>query len=215
MTLKYDLYWSIRSPYSYLITPRLLDLEAEYDVACNVRPVYPLAVRTPEFFDRADPLYRPYLVADVIREAAFLGMPFRFPRPDPVQQENGNYRVAQPYIHRLTHLGVAAAERGLGLPFLREVSHTLWSGQVDNWHEGDHLARAAERAGLDLSEMDAAVAADGARYEKIVEENQVAHRAAGHWGVPAMAFDGEIFFGQDRFDRLKWRMEAKGLARKA
>ena len=63
--------------------------------------------------------------------------------------------------------------------------------------------------------MDAAVAANGAHYEKIIEENQVAHRAAGHWGVPAMAFDGEIFFGQDRFDRLKWRMEAKGLARKA
>jgi 2-hydroxychromene-2-carboxylate isomerase len=215
MTLRYDLYWSFRSPYSYLVTPRLLELEAEYDVACNVRPVFPLAVRTPEFFDRADPLYRSHLVADVTREAAFLGMPFRIPpRPDPVQQEKGNYRVAQPYIHRLTYLGVAAAELGRGLQFLREVSHIVWSGEVDNWHEDDHLARAAERAGLDLSDMDAAVAADNARFEKIVNENQVAHRAAGHWGVPAMAFNGEIFFGQDRFNQLKWRMEAKGLARR-
>lgn len=215
MTLRYDLYWSFRSPYSYLVTPRLLELEAEYDVVCNVRPVYPLAIRTPEFFDGRDPLWFSYFATDIRREAAYLGMPFRGPRPDPVQQEKGNYRgVAQPYIHRLTHLGVAAAERGRGLPFLREVSHTIWSGEVDDWHEGDHLARAADRAGLDLSEMDAAVAAEPTRYAKVVEENQVAQRAAGHWGVPMMVFGGEPFYGQDRFDQLKWRMQGQGLAKR-
>ena len=40
MRLSYDLYWSFRSPYSYMVVPRLMMLEAEYDVACNVRPVY-------------------------------------------------------------------------------------------------------------------------------------------------------------------------------
>src|SRR3569832_972214 len=124
MTPEYDLYWSFRSPYSYMVTPRLVALEAEYDVRCNVRPVYPLAVRTPEFFDSRDPLWAPYLMRDVFREAAFLGLPFRWPRPDPVQQRNGDYRIEQPYIHRLTHLGGAAAERGRGLAFLKEVSHT-------------------------------------------------------------------------------------------
>lgn len=38
--LDYDLYWSFRSPYSYLIVPRLLEIQSTYDVACNVRPVY-------------------------------------------------------------------------------------------------------------------------------------------------------------------------------
>lgn len=216
MTLSYDLYWSFRSPYSYMVTPRLLELEAEYDVACNVRPVYPLAVRTPEFFETRDPLWFRYFMTDVFREAAFLGLPFRWPRPDPVQQgQGGNYRIPQPYIHRLTHLGVAAVERGRGLPFLKEASHVIWSGEVENWHEGDHLARAAERAGLDLAEMDAAVAADTARYVKVVEDNQVAQREAGHWGVPMMVFGGEAFFGQDRFDQLKWRLEQAGMTRKA
>ncbi len=56
MTLSYDLYWSFRSPYSYMVTPRLAALERDYDVVCNVRPVYPLAVRTPEFFEQQDPL---------------------------------------------------------------------------------------------------------------------------------------------------------------
>ena len=36
-------------------------------------------------------------------------------------------------------------------------------------------------------------------------------RAAGHWGVPTMVFEGEPFFGQDRFDHLVWRMAQKGL----
>ena len=215
MTLTYDLYWSFRSPYSYMVTRRLVALEAEYDVACTVRPVYPLAVRTPEFFDTRDPLWTRYFMTDVFREAAFLGLPFRWPRPDPVQQAPGlGYRTPQPWIHRLTHLGVAAAERGRGLAFLTEASHTIWSGEVENWHEGDHLAEAAGRAGLDFAEMAAAVDADPARYAAIVEQNQVAQREAGHWGVPMMVFGGEPFFGQDRFDQLKWRMQAQGLTRR-
>jgi len=216
MTLSYDLYWSFRSPYSYMVVPRLLALEAAYDVACNVRPVYPLAVRTPEFFEAQDPLWVRYFMTDVFREAAYLGLPFRWPRPDPVQQAPGvGYRMEQPHIHRLTHLGVAAAERGRGLAFLREASHTIWSGEVDNWHEGDHLARAAERAGLDYAELSAAVDGDTARHFAVVEENQVAQRAAGHWGVPMMVFGGEAFFGQDRFDQMQWRMGQHGLAKRS
>ena len=213
MTLSYDLYWSFRSPYSYMVMSRLVALERDHDVACKVRPVYPLAVRTPEFFEQQDPLWLSYFMTDVFREAAYLGLPFRWPRPDPVQRSpDQGYRMAQPYIHRLTHLGVAAAERGRGLQFLDEVSRTIWGGEVDNWHEGDHLARAAARAGLDCAGMAAAIDADPAHFVAVVEENQVAQRAAGHWGVPMMVFGGEAFFGQDRFDQLKWRMGQQGLA---
>ena len=116
--LSYDLYWSFRSPYSYLVTPRLMALQRQFDVQCVVRPVYPLAVRTPEFFDVRDPLWFSYLIADIRREAEFLGLQLRWPRPDPVQRDGeGRYPKAQPYIHRLTHLGVAAAERGKGVEF--------------------------------------------------------------------------------------------------
>lgn len=215
MTLSYDLYWSFRSPYSYLVTSRLAALEREFDVACNVRPVYPLAVRTPEFFEQQDPLWLSYFMTDVFREAAFLGLPFRWPKPDPVQRSpDEGYRTPQPHIHRLTHLGVAAAERGKGLAFLDEVSRTIWSGATDNWHQGDHLAQAAGRAGLEFAEIAAAVDADPGHFVEIVEANQVAQRAAGHWGVPMMVFGGEAFFGQDRFDQLKWRIAQAGLARR-
>lgn len=213
MTLTYDLYWSFRSPYSYMITSRLMALEAAYGVTGVIRPVYPLAVRTPEFFESRDPLWFSYFLTDIHREAAFLGLPFGWPRPDPVYMDfaTRTYPKEQPHIHRLTQMGVAAAERGKGLAYLTEVSRVIWSGEVENWHLGDHLAQAAERAGLDPVELAAAVDAEAARLDAVVEANQVAQRQAGHYGVPMIAFNGEPFFGQDRFDQFKWRLEQQGL----
>jgi 2-hydroxychromene-2-carboxylate isomerase len=217
MTLTYDLFWSFRSPYSYLILKRLVALEREYDVHANVRPVYPLAVRTPEFFENRDPLWFSYLMADIRREAEFLGVPIRWPRPDPVLMDMATrtYPKAQPHIHRLTRLGVAAAEAGRGLAYLDEASQVIWSGAVDDWHEGDHLAHAAARAGLDPAQLDRTVDEEMDRLHAVVEENQIAQRAAGHYGVPMMAFGGEAFFGQDRFDQFKWRLQQHGLATRA
>ena len=43
MTLSVDLFFSFRSPYSYLALPKTLRLAADYDVTVNLRPVYPLA----------------------------------------------------------------------------------------------------------------------------------------------------------------------------
>jgi 2-hydroxychromene-2-carboxylate isomerase len=216
LTLTYELYWSFRSPYSYLLTPRLLALESEYDVRCVVRPVYPIAVRTPEFFGKRDPLWVTYFMTDVYREAERLGLPLRWPRPDPVQRgPDGGYPKDQPYIHRLTHLGMAAAERGRGLPFLDEVSRLIWSGAVDNWHEGDHLAQAAQRAGLDYRQLSADVDTDYAGYADKIEMNQLAQREGGHYGVPLTVFRGEPFFGQDRFDQLVWRLRREGLQKRA
>jgi len=73
------------------------------------------------------------------------------------------------------------------------------------------LADAAARAGLDLAALEAAVARDPSRYDRALAVNDAALRAAGHWGVPTMVVDGEVFFGQDRFDQVKWRLEQTGL----
>ena len=216
MTLGYDLFWSFRSPYSYLVTKRLVALEREYDVQANVRVVSPIAVRQPEFFSASDPLWAKYLMRDCVRSAQFLGLPFRWPVPDPVVMDfaTRSYPKEQPYIHRLCRLGQLAAERGKGLAFLDAVSHALWSGTIDHWHEGDHLARAAETAGLDLAEMDIVVHTQNDRLAAAITANEAAQRAGGHYGVPLMVFEGEPFFGQDRFDQLKWRLEQQGLARR-
>jgi 2-hydroxychromene-2-carboxylate isomerase len=216
MTLSVDLFFSFRSPYSYLALPKTRQLVADYDAIVNLRPVYPLAVRVPGFFKRANPQFARYVVLDSSRVAKQENIPFRFPRPDPILQDMTTLEVAenQPYIHRLTRLGAAAQLAGRALEFTDAIARVLWDGTVKGWNEGDHLSQAAASAGFDLPAMDAAVAADPDRYERVISDNEQAHAASGHWGVPTFVFDNEPFFGQDRIGMLIWRMESKGLSRR-
>lgn len=216
--LEIDVFWSFRSPWSYLATPRLRQWQDEYNLEVNFRPVYPIAIRTPEFFQSVQPQWFSYFMTDVFRVAEFLGLPFTWPNPDPVVQyvdEEGQRRTGaeQPHIHRLTRLGVLAAEHGKGIEFADEVSRLIWGGTI-NWHEGEHLAEAAERAGLSLQALDQQAVDEEGRAEAVIEQNQVDHDKAGHWGVPTCAFRGEPFFGQDRLDVLFWRLEQAGLEKR-
>lgn len=212
MTLHADIFWSFRSPYSYLATRRYVALMEKYDLELTLRPVYPLAIREPDFFERNHPNWLRYTFADVFRLAQHLDIPMGPPRPDPIVQDIATRRISadQPYIFRLTRLGQAAARRGKSLHFCDEVSRVIWGG-AENWHEGDHLSGAAERAGLDLAELDAEAAAEADMLDAEISANQAALEAAGHWGVPTLVFDGEPFFGQDRIDLAVWRMEQNGL----
>jgi 2-hydroxychromene-2-carboxylate isomerase len=214
MTLAVEVFWSFRSPYSYLATPRLAQIAGAYDVDLRIRPVYPLAVRVDGFFERQDPRWPMYVVRDAFREAQRLGMPFGPPRPDPIVMNMATREIPkeQPYIRRLTHLGQAAAERGRGLPFICEVSRTIWGGDTPGWDQGDHLAKAADRAGLDLAELDAAAAIDAERLEAEIQKSHARMEQVGHWGVPTFVFQDEPFFGQDRIETLLWRMGQHGLA---
>ena len=190
MAFSFDLFWSFRSPYCYLALDRILGLSRDHGVDVVVRPVYPMAVRQPDFFNKTNPLYRPYHTLDSHRVAESLGVPFRRPLPDPIRMDMETSEIApeQPYIHRLTRLGMAATMAGRGLEFLDHVSRILWDGTVDGWDEGTHLADAMARAGLDAGKLDAAVAAEPEKFDAAIEENQAAHAAAGHWGVPLMVF---------------------------
>jgi 2-hydroxychromene-2-carboxylate isomerase len=213
MTLAFDLYWSFRSPYCYLALPRILEIHREYDVEVQVRPIYPIAVRDRDFFKHVHPNYRRYHLLDSKRVAEYLGIPYRRPVPDPIVQDMQTNAIAaeQPFIYRLTRLGMAAALAGRGLRFLEEVSPLLWDGSVDNWHEGTHLANALRRASLDPDALEREITTGAAKLDRSIQDNHDALVAAGHWGVPTTVFDGEPFFGQDRIELLLWRMKQRGL----
>ena len=207
-----DTYWSFRSPYSYLAIPGLLQLRDDYDVEIALRVVLPLAVRAPEkVFDPNNLKPMLYIVMDSQRRAEYLGIPFRFPaNPDPVVQDMQTLTVPedQPYIYRLCKIGVEAQRRGKGLDLAAAVSRLIMGG-TDNWDQGDHLASAVASAGLDLAELDAAIANGDHMAE--IDQNQQNLDAAGHWGVPTMVVRNEPFFGQDRIDTLRWRLDQYGL----
>ena len=216
--LKIDVFWSFRSPWAYLAVPRLRQWQHEYQLKVNLRPVYPIAIRMPDFFQTLHPLWVSYFMKDLFRVAEFLELPLVWPNPDPLVfyiYDSGLRQIAeeQPYIYRLTRLGIVAAEMGHGIEFADEMSRLIWGGTV-NWHEGEHLALASEKAGLDLEGLDKLVISDADRLESEIEKNQTDHESAGHWGVPTCAYRGEPFFGQDRLDVLLWRLKGDGLVRR-
>ncbi|MEM7328071.1 MAG: DsbA family protein [Pseudomonadota bacterium] len=207
-----DVYWSFRSPYSYLATPDLLRLADDYDVTLNLRVVMPIAVRAKgALFDNSNRKPVMYIVMDSVRRAEFLGMPMHFPpKPDPVTQDFATLEVApeQPLIERLAKLGVEAQRRGKGVAFAKEISHLVYGG-TENWDQDKHMSKATAAAGLDLVDMERAIA-NGDHLQE-VERNHAELDAAGHWGVPTMVLRGEPFFGQDRIETLRWRLDKYGL----
>lgn len=212
--VNFDLFWSMRSPYCYLALDRLIEIRERFDLEIQVRVVYPLAIRQPDFFKvRASKHYRSYNLLDTKRWSEYLNIPFRRPVPDPIVQELSTGVVAdeQPYIHRLTRIAELATQNGKGMEFLDQVVRMLWDGTTDNWYEDDLLLKAMDHAGLDGKALLERADQDADRIDAAIGVHEVAQEQAGHSGTPLMVFNGEPFFGQDRIQLLLWRLKQSGL----
>lgn len=207
-----EIYYSFRSPYSYLAADRLVGVERDYNVEIDFRPVRPLALREPDFFERGRKQFLPYLMKDVFREAERLGLAVAPPNPDPIDMDMANGKVApdQPIMDRLMTLGVAAAAAGQGLAFAQTVGRSIWGG-VPDWHQDDALRETLGAADLDFDALMSWAAENGETLQKNIKRNE-AVQLEHHWGVPLMVLDGEPFFGQDRIAALVWRLEKLGLS---
>jgi 2-hydroxychromene-2-carboxylate isomerase len=95
-----DLFWSFRSPYSYLATPGALEIPVKFAVSLRFRPVLPLAVRQPDFFSPENFKRAKYILVDWPRRAEMLGLPHAWPSPDPIIQDLETFKVAEPGSHR-------------------------------------------------------------------------------------------------------------------
>ena len=210
-----DLYFSFRSPYSYLSLGRWRAALDAFALEIDAKPVYPLAIRQPDFFERNHPNWLRYTLLDVRRIAEREQIPMAPPRPDPIVQDIATRRIAdeQPHIFTLVRMGQAAARRGAGFAFAEAAMTLIWGG-TPGWNEGDTLQRAVDDAGLDFAALAIEAGADAARLDAEIAANQAALEAAGHWGVPTLVFDGEPFFGQDRIELALWQMQQKGLGRR-
>jgi 2-hydroxychromene-2-carboxylate isomerase len=208
MSAAFDFFFSFRSPYSYLALPQIEACIEQHGIEPRMRIVLPIAVRIPGFFKSVNPLWPPYLMRDTVRIAEMLSIPYRWPRPDPIVMDitTGEVAVDQPYIHKVSRLGVAAAREGKGFAFVRLMAHKIWSGEITNWHEHEHAVRSLTEAGLDAQSLIAKVEQAASDYDAEIARNQQDQISAGHWGVPLFVYEGEPFFGQDRIEHLVWRM---------
>lgn len=204
-----EVYWSHQSPYCYFVLDRLLELAARADVALELRLVLPGLLRNAAAFRDRSRTEQEYFLRDTRRTAAFLGLPYGEPRPYPLELQSGSlYRAAanQPRIGRLNHLTLAAAEVDAAWPFLDRVTRLIWDGKTAGWDEGPALGEAIALAGLELADLETRARDAAERYEEILAANHQRLIQAGHWGVPVFVYDGEPFYGQDRFDQLLWRI---------
>ena len=206
-----DVYWSMRSPFCYLALDRILALEKEPDITVVIKHVWPGAMRSKGYFKTLNPNYPDYHTRDASRLAEFLNIPYARPRPDPLVFEKKTMEplalVEQPHIGQLTRMAVLAVEKGVGTTYLDTVMRLIWNGTQENWHEGNHLARAVRAAGLDFKELTVRAETEANRLDSIIDKNNDNLSSVGHWGVPCSVFRGEPFFGQDRLALLNWRLD--------
>lgn len=177
-----DFFFSFRSPYSYLAAPRVFALGEHALVELAYRGVIPMVMRG-QPVPRAK---RIHTLRDAKREATRLGMPFG-PVHDPVG----------PGALRCLAIGEHARDVGLERQFVLVASRAIWSKAADVARDRP-LRRICEEAGLQWEACQDAF--DDPRLRARFEESTDALLALGHWGVPVLSFDGQLFWGQDRVE---------------
>ena len=212
--MKIDLYFSYRSPYSYLILPRMLKLKEKYDIEINFKVVYPIAIRMPEWFEGKNFFtFFFFKMIDMRLQAKKLGIPFTSKlKPDPIRQNimTGKISSHQPYIFDICHLGQMAQMKGVGMEFAFEVSSLIFGG-VENWNTDENLSEAAKKVGLDLYQLRESVNVHEEEIIGQIKQNQVDQLNAGHHGVPLTVIGDKHFFGQDQFDKIMKTLKENGL----
>lgn len=204
---KVTVWYSLQSDYCYFLLDRLLSLK-ESGTEIELRPVLGIVLRMPEATRNRGQLEQRYFETDTARTAEFLGLPYSYPDPSPIEFEPGSLWIAaskQPRIERLYRLWIGANRVGKGLPFLDKVGRGLWNGKNARWDTSSFLLDSMREIGCDHDRVLEDVDWDSASAE--LSANHSAMLDAGHWGVPLMVYENEPFYGQDRFDQLLWRMK--------
>ena len=193
-----DLYFSYRSPYSYLILPRMLKLKNEYNVDVYFKIVYQIAIRLPEFFRKKNILYFASVMVDIKKKAKKLNMSLNLPiKPDPIKQNTITGKISdhQPYIFDICHMGQLMCNRGKGIEFAYELSKLIWN--VKSWNNDDLLEPLFAEFGEDLGEVRESIKSNEISLIEEIEMNQLDQKEAGHHGVPLNVYKGKYYFGQD------------------
>jgi len=190
-----ELFFSFRSPYSYLALERVGMLASRYGIPLVIKPVLPMVMR-----GHAVPIAkRLYLARDAAREARRLGIPFG--------------RICDPLgggVERCLALFDHAEAKGAALSFCSSAARGIWSESLDMTSD-DELAIVVRRAGLDWNEAKPWLFDDG--WQGRVETHRQQLRELGLWGVPSFRLGDVALWGQDRLERLEEHLNAWAVAR--
>lgn len=195
--LNITLYIDPISPYAWLATHRLAELEAA-GASIAIEPVLFAAMlnahgtRGPAEIAAK----RSYTFRDVMREAARQGLPFRGPPGHPFNPLQA--------LRMCTALGKQDERRRL----LHALMAACWE-RGEDISSAPVLAAVAARCGLDGAAL-ALAATEPAVKQQLANATDAAI-AAGVFGVPTFRLGDDLFWGGDRIDALLWAMQGHGI----
>lgn len=179
------IYFSIRSPYSYLGLVRARQLTSHYRIPLTIKPVLPMVMRRMQV-PRTKGLY---ILRDVKREAGKYGMDFGF-IADPLGEG----------VERCYALYDFARAAGRGEEFLESYARGVWAEGIRSDTDAG-LQQLVERVGLDWREARGHLDSDA--WRQWAQDNLADLYANGLWGVPSFTYGELKVFGQDRLDCIE------------
>jgi len=179
------LYWSARSPYSYLGLERAVHLADHYQMPLVIKPVLPMMMRgmnVPE-------AKKMYIFLDTKREARKLGIPYGFVA-DPLGAAVERCYALVQYAQSENKL------QGFLLSFARGVNAEGIRAETDRG-----LEKIVTRSGLNWSV--AKTKLSDISWRQWAQANLDEMFAMGCWGVPSIRYGETHFWGQDRFGMIE------------
>jgi 2-hydroxychromene-2-carboxylate isomerase len=190
------MYFSARSPYSYLGLENALRLCRHYDIKLTIKPVLPMVMRGLSVPQRK----KMYIFHDTKREAVKLGIPYgkvADPLGSGVERCYALFNYAQNEGKEIVYLSVYAravnseglrSETDRGLRTIVERSGLSWE------HAKTLLADASE---------------ESASWRNWAESNRKELEQLGLWGVPCFRYGDISVWGQDRLFVLENKIRSE------
>ncbi|MCH9695684.1 MAG: DsbA family protein [Gammaproteobacteria bacterium] len=175
-----ELFYSPRSPYSYLLLARLYAIVDAFGLDLQLRPVLPMVMRGMQV-PRQKLLY---IARDAMREARRMNIPFG-DLADPVGIGVERFLAVFDY---------ANSERR-GRDFLLNGGVATWAEAIDMATDKG-MRKVTGRTGLFWPEAKAAMQNDD--WREAADTNRAAMMEAGCWGVPTVRMGDYVAWGQDR-----------------
>jgi 2-hydroxychromene-2-carboxylate isomerase len=175
-----ELFFSFRSPYSYLCFERVFRIADSFRLKLNLRPVLPMVMRGMQVPREK----MAYIATDTSREARRLGIPFGH-IADPVGKG----------VERCLAVFYYAESEKRDRDFLLQAGRAIWSRATDVASDAG-MREVAGQCGLFWPDVLAAMEDDAWRTK--VEENREAMFDSGCWGVPTIRLGDFVVWGQDR-----------------
>jgi len=175
-----ELFFSFRSPYSYLSLQRVFAIADTFGLELRIRPVLPMVMRGMQI-PRAKLVY---IATDMIREAERMQIPFgRFADPVGVG------------VERCLAVFFYAQSEKRERDFLLNAGQAIWVRGIDVATD-QRMRKVPACGGLFWPDVKASM--QDHAWRTAVEENRESMMASGLWGVPTLRLGEFAAWGQDR-----------------